>query len=204
MDKLKALAVIFACAQEYQNNLAGRNLLFLCTNKHKKIFSVEVTFDASNFLHMTGLKVDKSNLSALEFYHKCLDRRLKVSEFEFADDGTTPLKLRILPGLVRKNLSAKMIGDYNMSKPKLYTDKIAGGIKACIGFVQHKGYGRYIPNTVLEGDIRLKTIHADRIIVTYRKYRNEAKYTEIVYAAKGVEWDTLELSEEYQYLTLPK
>ena len=89
-----------------------------------------------------------------------------------------------------------------MSRPKLYADKIAGGIKAYIGFVQYKGYGRYIPNTVLEGDIRLKTIHADRIIVTYRKYRNEAKYTEIVYAAKGVKWDTLELPEEYQYLII--
>ena len=49
-----------------------------------------------------------------------------------------------------------MLGDYNMSQPKLYTDKIAGSISACMGFVRDGGEGRFVPNTVLEGDIRSK------------------------------------------------
>lgn len=43
------------------------------------------------------------------------------------------MKMRVLPSLMKKNLSAKMLGDYNMSQPKLYTDKIAGSLSACMG-----------------------------------------------------------------------
>ncbi len=83
---------------------------------------------ATNFLHLTGLKVKKhkynadgientndsdDTISAKEFYEKCLAHRLSASDFEFARDGTTPLKLDVLPRLISKNLSATMIGDYN-------------------------------------------------------------------------------------------
>ena len=69
---------------------------------------------------MTGFK---TNINANQFFDLCVNRRLKENDFEFADDGTTQLKMQVLPKLVNKNLSAKMIGDYNNFYPKLYTEK---------------------------------------------------------------------------------
>lgn len=201
MTKKEALATVFACAKEYKNNLAGRSLLFVCTDKHKNTYCVEVTFDASNFQHMTGFV---TTFSALEFFNRCIDQRLRESDFEFAPDGTTELKMLVLPGLVQKNISANMIGDYDMSHPKLYTEKLAGGIKACIGFVKNGGTGRYVPNTVLNGDMRNRVKKVDRIIVTYRKNQSEKQYSEIVYLAKKIEWDKVIFPVEYQYLSLTK
>lgn len=204
LRKKDALSIVFSCAAEYQKNLAGRNLLFVCMDKHRKTYCLEVTFDAGNFLHMTGLRTEASGISARQFYHKCLDHRLSEQDFEFSKDGTTPLKMLVLPKLVQKNLSANMAGNYNSSQPRLYTEKIAGGVKACIGFVRDKGCGRYVPNTVLEGDIRDRVQQADRIILTYRKMRKDAAYSEIVYSAKKIDWTQIELPEEYRYLPLPK
>lgn len=123
MTKKDALSVVFSCAPAYKKNLVDRSLLFVCTNKHQQTYCLEVTFDASNFQHMTGLKTERSGIHALHFFELCIDQRLAEDDFEFADDGTTPLKMRVLPNLVKKNLSANMLGDYNMSQPKLYTEK---------------------------------------------------------------------------------
>ncbi len=91
-----------------------------------------------------------------------------------------------------------------MSHPKLYTDKIVGNIRACIGFVQTGKSERYVPNTVLEGDIRKKVKQAYRIILTYRKRRGETLYAERVYAAPKIDWRKLVLPQGYEYLPLPE
>lgn len=204
MTKKEAMAIVFSCAPLYKENLVGRSLLFVTTDKHKSVHCLEVTFDVSNFLHMTGFKVKRAEISARHFFNLCYDKRLTEADFEFAADGTTEMKMCVLPGLMKKNLSAKMLGDYNMSQPKLYTDKIAGSISACMGFVRDGGEGRFVPNTVLEGDIRSKVKSADRIVATYRKKHDEKQYSEIVFTAKKVEWEKLILPEEYSYLVLPE
>lgn len=204
MTKKDALNIVFSCAISYKENLAGRSLLFVTADKHKVVRGLEVTFDSSNFLHMTGFKLSNKEIGANNFLSMCCDKRLSETDFEFAADGTTEMKLRVLPDLVQKHLSAKMIGDYDMTHPKLYTDKLAGSISACVGFVRNGGQGRYVPNTVLEGDIR-KMIKGStsRILVTYRKYREESQYTEIVYSAKKVVWETVDMPKEYGALPIP-
>lgn len=201
ITKKEALAIVFSAASEYKKNLVDQSLLFICTDKHKRTYHLEVTFDSSNFLHMTGFK---TSIAPQHFFEKCLDRRLAEEDFEFSDDGTTPLKMIALPQLVKQNLSANMLGDYNMFQPKLYTEKIAGNIRACLGFVRTGKSGRYVPNTVLEGDIRKKIKQADRIVLTYRKKRGEEQYSERVYAAKKVDWGKLRLPKGYEYLPLPE
>lgn len=57
--KAQAISIVVACAEQYRENLANKNLLFICQDKHKKITAIEFSFDASNFLHLTGLKVKK-------------------------------------------------------------------------------------------------------------------------------------------------
>ena len=181
MTKKEALSIVFSCAPLYKENLVDRSLLFITTDKHKNVHCLEVTFDIGNFLHMTGFKLRKPGINARHFFNLCYDKRLTEADFEFSTDGTTEMKMRVLPSLMKKNLSAKMLGDYNMSQPKLYTDKIAGSLSACMGFVRDGGEGRFVPNTVLEGDIRTKVKAADRIIATYRKSRSEEQYSEIVF-----------------------
>lgn len=188
----------------FKENLVDRSLLFITTDKHKNVHCLEVTFDIGNFLHMTGFKLRKSGINARHFFNLCYDKRLTEADFDFSADGTTEMKMRVLPSLMKKNLSAKMLGDYNMSQPKLYTDKIAGSLSACMGFVRDGGEGRFVPNTVLEGDIRTKVKAADRIIATYRKSRSEEQYSEIVFTAKKVEWEKIVLPDEYSYLVLPE
>ena len=97
-----------------------------------------------------------------------------------------------------------MVGYYNGQQPRLYTEQLAGSVKGCVGFVKDKNIGRYVPNTLLEGDIRKKVTRPDRILVTYRKKIEEEMYTEIVYAAKNVEWEKISLPAEYSYLILPQ
>ena len=181
MTKKEALSIVFSCAPLYKENLVDRSLLFITTDKHKNVHCLEVTFDIGNFLHMTGFKLRKPGINARHFFNLCYDKRLTEADFEFSTDGTTEMKMRVLPSLMKKNLSAKMLGDYNMSQPKLYTDKIAGSLSACMGFVRDGGEGRFVPNTVLEGDIRTKVKAADRIIATYRKSRSEEQYLSLIH-----------------------
>lgn len=118
MTKKEALAIVFSCATEYKENLVGRSLLFLCQDKHKKIYCLEVTFNSSNFLHLTGFKTGKKlneenderdfddvrtmEINPSHFLELCLDRRLSEDDFSFAEDGTTPMKMRVLPIAVKR------------------------------------------------------------------------------------------------------
>lgn len=210
--KEQAIKTVIRCAEAYKENPVNKNLLFICQDKHKRTAAIEFTFDASNFLHLTGLKVKKSrsgaegttsSVSAKEFYEKCLAHRLSASDFELAEDGTTPLKLDVLPKLISRNLSATMIGDYNSLNPKLLTDKLVGNTAACMGFVPSGPKKRYVPNTVLKVDIRDYIKNQARVIAVYRKPADSERYEELTYSAKKIEWDTVIYPEEYQYLPKP-
>lgn len=203
--------MIFNAAELYEKNLRDNNILFVYWDKHKRIQYLEVEFNASNFMHLTGVKVSKqfknqvldSKEYANKFYEKCIKKRLSVNDFNFAEDGTTPLKLDVLPMLMKKNLSANAIGNIDVRTVKLYTEKIAGSIKGCIGFVKDEKVNKNIPNTVLKADIRNYTDESKRIIITYRKKKQDKQYSEIVYTAKAIEWDKVIFPKEIDYLPKP-
>lgn len=200
--KEQALQIIIECAQKYKENLLNRCLMFVCTDKHKKIHLLEVSFDASNFLHLTGVKV--KNIPPIDFYTRCISSRLSINDFEMSEDSTTDLKLAVLPSLMTPNLSANAIGDYNGNRAKLYTEKLAGNIKACMGFVTTKPSERYVPNTVLNLDIRDFINVPLRIIATYRKNKKDITYNELVYKAKNVEWKKITYPEEISHIIKPE
>ena len=66
-----------------------------------------------------------------------------------------------------------MIGMYNQSQPLLSTERIAGSISACLGFVRDGGVGRYIPNTVLHRDTMKKRGHATPLFVIVQRPRGD-------------------------------
>ena len=172
--KQQAISIITDCAVKYKENLDGYQLLFILKDKHKHISSLEVS----------------------------LNHKLSPDDFSFAPDGTTQLKLEILPQLMVKNISAKMVGDFNGCNPKLYTEKLAGGVKACLGFVKTP-YSEYVPNTVLNIDIRTATRLPLQVIATYRRKRSDSVYNELVYKAKKIDWDNITFPKDYDYLSKP-
>ena len=209
--KKEAIAIVTACAKKYREELENRSLLFICQDKHKKISCVEFSFYSYNYLHLTGLKLkrkmsDGANstsgeiISAAAFYEKCLSHKLSPSDFEFSDDGTTHMKLEILPTVINKSLSARMIGNYNSYNPRLYTEKLAGNITTCIGFVRTDIGNAYVPNTILKNDIRNYTNGTARVLAVYRKSMEALIYEEITYKAKNVDWATVQYPDKFLYL----
>lgn len=196
--KKEAVSIAISAARLYRDNFVGKRLLFLMTDKHKHVFSLEVGFDASNFQHLTGLLSSNGSWSHLDFYNHCIDGRLKVEDIEFADKGTTMQKLNVLPHIfLNSNLSASMMGNYNNSHPLLYTEKLVGGVKWALGFRDVNGLGDYVPDTLLEGDIRSNIHESYRIIATYIKNINDETFTQLIYRAKKIDCDRLTYPKDW-------
>lgn len=197
MKKQDALRIIFECADKYRNSFAGNNFLFICSNA--KV--INTTFVGANFLHMTGVKFAQvKRIEANAYYDLCLNRRLREADFDLSQDGTTEMKLRVLPRLLNPNMNAKMLGNYSANRPMMFTEKIAGGVSGGIGFVYDEKTGFYVPNTVLNIDIRQLTTDCLRIIAIYRKKIEYEKYNELVYQARKVDWSKVTFPDEYNYL----
>lgn len=173
-------------AKKYRDELEGKTLLFICMDKQSPISVFEFAFFKRNYLHLTGLKIRKNGnmgpeertSAAVDFYEKCLAHKLSPSDFEFAEDGTTPLKLDVLPSVLNKNLSAKMIGNADMLRPRLQTERLAGNVTACIGFVRDSAGGLYVPNTVLKDDLRnnvVEGLQGDEYFNALVDFRNVAE-----------------------------
>ena len=75
----------------------------ICVNKHGRTSAFETAFHDYNYQHLTGLETTQT-LSAQLFYQACLNRRLSVNDFEFHPNGTSEMKLAVLPLLVNKHL----------------------------------------------------------------------------------------------------
>ena len=57
--KKDAIRVVVDCAKRYEKELAGKKLLLVCSDKHRKISCIELAFFKRNYLHLTGLKLHK-------------------------------------------------------------------------------------------------------------------------------------------------
>lgn len=200
-----AIKVVVKCAEQYEAELNKKSLLFFCTDKHKRVSTFEVSFHSWNYLHLTGLKAatdsDPNNpLTAKRFYERCLNHSLSPTDIQFSEDGTTELKLDVLPRIICKNLKANSIGDFNQQGLRLFTEKLVGGQTACLGFTKELQANSYLPNTLLKGDIRQFTNNNLRIIATFRKDLQDFEYQEITYLAKNVKWDALTFPDQYESL----
>lgn len=207
MENKEILKELFRCAELYHENLEGRSILLISSNNSlNRISTVEAAFGPSNFLHLTGVKFEKgAEISPSVFYSRCLNRRLSASQFILAEDGTSELKLSVLPEIFgSKHLSAKMIGDFHDRRQALFTDKLAGNIRCCVGLVFNSDQKVYVPNTVLRTDMRDSIENQQRIILTYRKSIDDDQYSELVYKAKNISWSRVSLPSEFSYISLPE
>lgn len=142
-------------------------------------------FLANNFKHLTGIKCKKTK-SSIEFYKQCLNNKLSYKDIEVKLNGTTRLKLEILPQLVNIGRNAKLVANYDNSKINLYTEKIIGNVRCCIGFIKKEKY--YLPNTIIKQDIReiAEKNTINRIVVILEKNIKDKKYKSITYIKDGI------------------
>jgi len=168
MDKKRAIRILTKSAELYKEHLEDQKLLFVYgipsdINKQLKIHKrelnsldyYETAFHRYNFQHLTGVRIIGNRIaSSIQFYEMCLSGRLMEDDFMFSSDGSTIQKLEILEHMMLIGKNAVMIGDFTDKGPKLYTEKAAGGIRGCIGFVEDKNTGLNVPNTLLNKDIR--------------------------------------------------
>jgi len=195
MGKDEAIRIITRSVKLYKENLMGKRFLFV-SDSSGYIKGYEVNFFKRNFHHLTGTKLN--NCTVNEFFNKALSKTLKFSDFEFADDGTTPMKLDVLEQLMKIHKSAKMIGKYSGPYIRLYTDTVAGTISGCLGF-STESENVNVPNTALKMDIRSATSNGYGNIITifYRSLSNkDDKYTNVSMRKKDLDINTFPYPDE--------
>ena len=183
--KKEAVGIIHKCAALYNENLCGKNVLFV-TTKDGNAACFEALFRTQNFMHLTGVK---SNLNSEFFYKAALNKRLSPANISFDSGGTSELKLEALPQLMSIHTTARMVGDYDNTGPLLITDKLAGTVTMVMGFVKVNDV--YIPNTALKKDLRDISAQATRrkVAAIFTKPRNKTLYDNLTYIAKDLTID---------------
>ncbi len=199
--KKDAIRIVANAARDYKKLLDGKNYLFIYRDKAtNEIDYFETIFLPRNFQHLTGLEFLDSNgtlkKNAIRFYQKCLDGTLSTEEIRFKTDGTTELKLEILPRLIQYLHTSKMTGLYNKSHPLLQIDRVAGTVSYCIGFRKEDGY--FIPVSCLMEDVRNLGNNLSQIITVMEKEASghASVYRNIRYVAKGVPLDKIQLPDK--------
>ncbi len=174
------------CLKEYDKNLKNTKVMFVIENKDRTLSKEEVYFPRSSYKHLTGVSIiEKStgkSLNAYEFYDILKDERLNLKEYIIKEkDSTTDLKLQVLPQLMRIDRMANMFGEFSNFNIFLQTEKIAGNINACMGFIKDNESNTYIPNTSLKKDIRNITNNRNKIVAIFKKDITEKLYKNITY-----------------------
>jgi len=196
MKKEEAIRILATCAEQYSSNLASKNLLYAFDDGGKNLH-LESLFLPRHYLHLTGVRLLSNSMRSVDFYSLCLRNQLSPTSFSFHENGTTELKLSVLPQIMSLHRTAKMVGDYDNTKSVLITEKIVGTVTACVGFVRDGSF--YVPNTVLREDIRAVTVSPQkRILAIFVKETQEAKYPKCSYLAKGVTMESVLSSPEIQ------
>ena len=185
LKPLEIFNVISKCVKDYDENLKNKKVMFIIENKDRTITKEEVFFPKSSYYHLTGVALlDKEGKKAnsYEFYDLLKDERLNLNEYTIESrDKTTDLKLEVLPQLMKIDKIANMIGNFANNNIFLQTEKIAGNVNACIGFVRNSKLNIYVPNTALKKDIRDITDTRNKIVAILKKDSTENLYKNITY-----------------------
>lgn len=183
LEKQEMLSILSKCQKEFDENLKNKKVMFIFENKNRTIDKQEVFFPKSCFYHLTGIKVCDKNgqeVNCYSFYELLSKKRLREDSL-FRKDNTTDLKLQVLNQLMRIDRTANMIGEFCGNNIFLQTEKVAGTVNACMGFVKGNEADIYIPNTVLKTDMREITTDRKNIIAISKKDYTERLYRNITY-----------------------
>lgn len=186
-DKKEYLRIIVQAAALYKENLLNKNMLIIYEKQKKQYFYLDILFLKRQFLHLTG--VETNNISSKDFFEKCINRKLTVEDFGVEDTWTTTKKMNVIIPTMSIYKNAKMVGDFqsNSTCGKLYTEKIVGNERGCLGFKLDEKSNYMIPNTLLQEDIRDITTKSNKLMAIYMKDVKDPLYNHMCYLAKGIE-----------------
>jgi hypothetical protein len=186
--------------ENYKNNLASNSLLVIYRDRtSSQIDYIEITFEGSNYYHLTGLvyKDELNNTSncGSRFYSDLIDKKLSIDNLKIKDENTE-LKIRALPFIAAHYKYSNMIGDFNSSGIKLQLDKVIGNTSVCLGLKRIKGK-LYAPASCLYDDTRKFASVSHQILAIFiKKSDSNESYSKLKYAAKGVNLHNLKYNEE--------
>ena len=202
MDEARTIAI--SCAKQYQQLLQDKKFLIIYRDQTLNEFKfLEVLFLDLNYQHLTGLELIDSTGNVLEhrskdFYRKCINNKLSKKEIAPKPDGTTNLKLAALGSITKIHSITKIAGDYNNEKPRLYADKVIGGVNFCMGLIKDKD--SYAPISALLEDIKKVVSNPSQVITILSKPKNDSIYKDIRHVAKGLNLYKLNLPADIQSL----
>ena len=184
MKKEEMIKILIKSAKHYNKELLNKNILFLYGDINNPKCLECIFFDRT-FHHLTGTNI---NMSSVNFYRLCVNSKLSPTDFTKKNNGYTEMKLRILEKTMNIHKNAKMLGIYDNSKIYLQTDKLIGGFNSCLGFIQSNYKNYYVPNTLLQEDIRniSEKDSVKPIVAILRKDVKSDVYEEICYVSKRV------------------
>lgn len=210
----KDFNLIIEGAKIYDSKLRNKDFLIVFKEidilGNDKIKYIEVKCRKNNYMHLTGVKYINKNLRnknknenydivyANNFFDLIMSSRLNINYCYYKADETTNIKLEILNHILNFPFNAVMIGNYNYSKPHLYTKKICGTITSCIGFINANE--SLYPNTILKEDIRNITEKTFPIIMICSKSKDETKYN--VITRKGKLFNKVAIPKEIKELLI--
>lgn len=170
---------IIEAAKEYKLHLLNNNILIIYTEDNK-ISYIETMFSNRQFKHLTGIK---SELKASDFFKRCYKSIISPRHYIIDPKGTTPLKLNVILQAINFEKTAKMIGTFNRNGIHLSSDIIMGNIRYSLGFVPYEENSQYyVPNTLLQEDIRKITISpVGQIVCMLKKTIHEKEYSNLVF-----------------------
>lgn len=192
------IQILSQCQNIYDENLKNNKVMFVYERANRTLGKEEMFFGKKNFYHLTGLVAYDKNgyeLSANVFYDLLSMNRLNEVNIE-RKNNMTDMKLQILPQLMRIDRMANIIGDYAETGLYLQTDRIAGNVNACMGFVKDDKLKLYIPNTTLKEDIRKITVNNNKIVAIFKKNITNNLYQNVTYLKKQYEIEDILKSEE--------
>ena len=180
-DKKEAVGIIYRCALMYESNLADKCLFFITDSKDKSA-DFEAQFKRSNFKHLTGSAI--ASIDPEVFYSRALENRLQPDNILLSADGTSSMKLSVLPKLVCIHITARMAGDYGGAR--VVVDKYAGTTASVMGFKALNNI--YVPITALKENLNdiVKKTSRSRVVAVFTKPIGGEQYTHISYRAHDV------------------
>lgn len=176
LPKHKMIKIVVDAAKKYEEIL--NNKVFLIVYKVENTLEFrELKFDQKNFKHLTGIE---STLAPKQFYQAALKGRLGLNDIREKSDGTTALKLQVLPQLHQLVSMPTMIGEFESLRIHLQADKALGtSVKISLALGDHKGVS--VPKSLLKEDIRRLTRQPYPVMRVYCKKNKDEKYSTITY-----------------------
>lgn len=93
----------------------------------------------------------------------------------------------ILESMMKIKKNVTMIGEFTDRGPKLFTEKAAGNVCGCIGFVKDKNTRLNVPNALLKKDIRDVTASpTQKVYAVLSKNYSDEKYSVLEKLDKGI------------------